>query len=120
MNQLRGVSHLCLKFGRAVDRRTFEKVVGAAGGVLGGREGGGGDGSSSTTRIQDEGEWVGLRSLEVGFHDCSSKHSRRDEVSFFLFFCVFPFKLTFFSFFFSRLSIKLYKFHYLDINHCDL
>ena len=91
MNQLRGVSHLCLKFGRAVDRRTFEKVVGAAGGVLGGREGGGGgDGSaaaagssSSTTRIQDGGEWVGLRSLEVGFHDCSSKHSRRDEVSFF-------------------------------------
>ena len=95
MNQLRGVSHLCLKFGRAVDRRTFEKVVGAAGGVLGGREGGGGgDGSavaagssSSTTRIQDGGEWVGLRSLEVGFHDCSSKHSRRDEVSFFSF-CV--------------------------------
>ena len=90
MNQLRGVSHLCLKFGRAVDRRTFEKVVGAAGGVLGGREGGGGDGSTtatSTTRIQDGGEWVGLRSLEVGFHDCSSKHSRRDEVSFFSF-CV--------------------------------
>ena len=89
MNQLRGVSHLCLKFGRAVDRRTFEKVVGAAGGVLGGREGGG-DGSTtatSTTRIQDGGEWVGLRSLEVGFHDCSSKHSRRDEVSFFSF-CV--------------------------------
>ena len=89
MNQLRGVSHLCLKFGRAVDRRTFEKVVGAAGGVLGGREGGGGDGSTtatSTTRIQDGGEWVGLLSLEVGFHDCSSKHSRRDEVSF-LFLC---------------------------------
>ena len=78
MNQLRGVSHLCLKFGRAVDRRTFEKVVGAAGGVLGGAEG-------EDTRTED-GEWIGLRSLEVGFHDSSSKHSRRDEVSFIWFF----------------------------------
>ena len=73
MNQLRGISHLCLKFGRAVDRRTFEKVVGAAGGVLGGREGEGGT---------QAGRWVGLSSLEVGFHDSSSKHSRRDEVRF--------------------------------------
>jgi hypothetical protein len=72
MNQLRGISHLCLKFGRVVDRRTFEKVVGAAGGVLGGTEGEG--------RTQ-AGGWIGLRSLEVGFHESSSKHSRRDEVS---------------------------------------
>lgn len=64
---------MCLKFGRAVDRRTFEKVVGAAGGVLGGREAEGGT---------QAGGWVGLRSLEVGFHDSSSKHSRRDEVRF--------------------------------------
>ena len=77
MTQLRGISHLCLKFGSAVDRRTFEKVVGAAGGVLGGREGEG--------RTQ-AGGWIGLRSLEVGFHDSSSKHSRRDEVSSILFF----------------------------------
>jgi hypothetical protein len=69
---------LCLKFGKAVDRRTFEKVVGAAGGVLGGREGEG-------TKTQD-GECIGLRSLEVGFHNSTSKHSRRDEVSFHLFF----------------------------------
>ena len=74
MNQLRGISHLCLKFGRAVDRRTFEKVVGAAGRVLGGDEGDEG-------ATQAEG-WIGLRSLEVGFHDSSSKHSRRDEVRF--------------------------------------
>ena len=67
---------MCLKFGRTVDRRTFEKVVGAAGGVLGGREGEG--------RTQ-AGGWIGLRSLEVGFHDSSSKHSRRDEVSFIVF-----------------------------------
>ena len=81
MNQLRGIENLSLKFGRGVDRRTFEKVVGAAGGVLGGREvvGGGGEGATTGSGIQD-GEWIGLRELEVGFHDCSSKHSRRDEV----------------------------------------
>ena len=85
MNQLRGIENLSLKFGRGVDRRTFEKVVGAAGGVLGGREvvvGGDGvsvGGSGSGSGRQD-GEWIGLRELEVGFHDCSSKHSRRDEV----------------------------------------
>ncbi|KAF8803975.1 hypothetical protein BYT27DRAFT_6704063 [Phlegmacium glaucopus] len=73
MSSLRGISHLCLRFGRVVDRRTFEKVVGAAGGVLGGGEGGteGGRGK--------DGEWIGLRSLEVGFQDSSAKRSRRDE-----------------------------------------
>jgi len=70
MNPLRGISHLCLKFGREVDRRTFEKVVGTAGGVLGGK------GVDGGTQV---GGWIGLRSLEVGFHDSSSKQSRRDE-----------------------------------------
>lgn len=68
-----------------VDRRTFEKVVGTAGGVLGGGEGEGGT---------EAGEWIGLRSLEVGFHHSSSKQSRRDEVRFlslpFLSFHFFP------------------------------
>ena len=89
MNQLRGISHLCLKFGRAVDRRTFEKVVGAAGGVLGGMEGEG------VTGTQD-GDWIGLRSLELGFHDSSSKHSRRDEVSFIVIFSCYFFLCHFF------------------------
>ena len=62
---------MCLKFGNAVDRRTFEKVVGATGGILGGVEGG-----------PEAGEWAGLRSLELGFHDRSAKRSRRDEVRF--------------------------------------
>ena len=77
MSPLRGISHLCLKFGRAVDRRTFEKVVGAAGGVLGGREG------EEGTR---DGGWIGLRSLEIGFQDSSPNQSRRDEVCFVFFF----------------------------------
>lgn len=72
MSPLRGISHLCLKFGSAVDRRTFEKVVGAAGGVLGGGEG---EGS-----FQDG--WAGLHSLELGFWESSPKQSRRDEVRF--------------------------------------
>ena len=86
MNQLRGISHLCLKFGRAVDRRTFEKVVGAAGGVLGGGEG---EGKTQA------GGWIGLRSLEVGFHDSSSKHSRRDEVSLSVFLVSLPLLTSF-------------------------
>ena len=78
---------MCLKFGNAVDRRTFEKVVGAAGGILGGREGEG---------ITQARGWIGLRSLEVGFHDNSSKQSRGDEVSFIVSFpiCFFPHVFT--------------------------
>lgn len=108
---------MCLKFSSAVDRRTFEKVVGAAGGVLGGREGEG----------RTQAGWNGLRSLEVGFHDNSSKHSRRDEVSFFNVF-FFPFVFFFIPnlsllnvvFFFHRPFTKLYKFRYRDINRYDL
>lgn len=77
---------MCLKFGRAVDRRTFEKVVGAAGGVLGGGEG---EGKTQA------GGWIGLRSLEVGFHDSSSKHSRRDEVSLSVFLVSLPLLTSF-------------------------
>ena len=36
--------------------------------------------------------WIGLRSLEVGFHDNSSKHSQGDEVSF-----IVSFPICFFS-----------------------
>ena len=121
MSSLRGILHLCLRFGREVDRRTFEKVVGAAGGVLGGGEGG-----TEGERVK-EGEWIGLRSLEVGFQDSSAKRSRRDEVRFI---CRFSSSIPTLSIFLypnltttppvdiiSRPSTKLYKFHYRDINH---
>ena len=129
MNPLRGISHLCLKFGRAVDRRTFEKVVGTAGGVLGGGEGEGG---------AQAGGWIGLRSLEVGFHDSSSQHSRRDEVRVQCLFPFYPICVFILSIFFNvftqfqpppyfsltdvifRRSTRLYKFPYRDINRCDL
>ena len=62
--------------------------MGTAGGVLGGSDGEG-------TRTQTEG-WIGLRSLEVGFHDSSSKHSRRDEVRFHCYFFLLFFSLPFF------------------------
>lgn len=119
MSPLRGISHLCLKFGNAVDRRTFEKVVGATGGALGGVEGG-----------TEAGEWTGLRSLELGFHDRSAKRSRRDEVRFdislslFVHEFVLPFSYIILFFFLVdviyRPSTKLYKSHYRDTRHCDL
>ncbi|KAF8966103.1 hypothetical protein BDZ97DRAFT_1917800 [Flammula alnicola] len=81
MNSLRGITHLALRFSQTVDRRTFEKVLGAAGASLG----------SPSKELVDEfpsvlsaknihdPEWLGLRSLEIIFQEGSGVHPVRDE-----------------------------------------
>ncbi|KAF9483675.1 hypothetical protein BDN70DRAFT_873521 [Pholiota conissans] len=81
MNALRGhITHLALRFSETVDRRTFEKMLGAAGASLG-------------TRMKDDSDpfmvhppilakerkWDGLRELDVGFETRGSIHLGRDE-----------------------------------------
>lgn len=78
MTKLVGVTrHLGLYFGESVDRRSIEKVLGAAGSSLGGervrendgeKEGKEKEGLGKGTRYKfGEGEWRGLIELDVGF-----------------------------------------------------
>ncbi|KAF8147392.1 hypothetical protein B0H34DRAFT_739403 [Crassisporium funariophilum] len=101
MSSLRGIDHLSLKFSENVDRRTFEKVIGAAGASLGlsacASSSNAFDVFGPTTtsksktktrtdteteqepRPESEAAWFGLRSLEVAFHTSASLQSGRDE-----------------------------------------
>ncbi|KAF9444398.1 hypothetical protein P691DRAFT_763431 [Macrolepiota fuliginosa MF-IS2] len=77
VNRLVGVTRsLGLRFGETVDRRTVEKVLGAAGSALGGSRSGvdggglkreGKEGALGKGYKFGEGEWKGLIQLEIGF-----------------------------------------------------
>ena len=72
MLSLRGITRLVLRFSDNVDRRSFEKMLGAAGASLG--SAGKGD------PFLDKKASAGLCSLEVSFPGLAMEHSGRDEV----------------------------------------
>ncbi len=102
MSSLRGITHLGLVFSANVDRRSFEKVIGAAGASLGSF----GDENSDDPFIivqSPTGPRGGLRILEITFQT-SQGQPGRDEVRLFL---ISPFaQLHSFHFFFSQAVYK--------------
>ncbi|PPQ65053.1 hypothetical protein CVT26_015749 [Gymnopilus dilepis] len=76
MNSLRGISHLALNFSDNVDKRSIEKVLGAAGAALGAFSKPAPDEALEGGRQPAEVEWLGLRALEVSF---SRHNSGREE-----------------------------------------
>lgn len=83
MNALHGVTHLSLRFSETVDKRSFEKVLGAAGASLGRptQSKSVADDSADGLKNSHCPEWDGLQSLEVAFHTGPGAHPGRDEVS---------------------------------------
>jgi len=85
MNSLRGISHLTLRFTDNVDKRTFEKVLGAVGASLGDPSRNVSDDPSlSVDNPSNKNyltEWLGLQSLEVCFiSPPGKKENNEDEV----------------------------------------
>ncbi|KAJ3496705.1 hypothetical protein NLJ89_g10447 [Agrocybe chaxingu] len=83
MSSLRGINRLSLRFSDSVDRRSFEKVIGAAGAALG---------CPSKDALDDpfaepKGPSGGLHALEISFQAPAAAKSGRDEVCFM--FCTF-------------------------------
>ena len=82
MSSLRGITHLGLVFSANVDRRSFEKVIGAAGASLGSS---GDENSDDPFIVQSPtGPRGGLRTLEITFQ-ASQGQPGRNEVRFFFF-----------------------------------
>jgi len=89
MGSFLGISHLALRFGEDVDRRSYEKVLGAAGAALGAPAKEALDTSADDDPFLDTKysktvatgeEWQGLRSLEVTFSVESASTQGRNEV----------------------------------------
>ncbi|CAA7266730.1 unnamed protein product [Cyclocybe aegerita] len=75
MSSLRGINRLSLRFSDSVDRRSFEKVIGAAGAALG---------CPSKDALDDpfsepKGPLGGLQALEISFPAPATAKSGRDE-----------------------------------------
>jgi hypothetical protein len=92
MGALRGhTTHLALRFSEIVDRRTFEKMLGAVGASLGPSMKAGAPGNAedpflaaptvAANRDPSDRQWDGLRELDIGFETRGNIHPGRDEVS---------------------------------------
>jgi len=88
MGSFHGIHHLALRFGENVDRRSYEKVLGAVGASLGapGKDIDANDDDpfldAKSKKVTPKEEWQGLRSLEVSFCVQSAlARVGRDEVS---------------------------------------
>ena len=87
MASFHGIHHLALRFGESVDRRSYEKVLGAVGAALGAPSKAANDDDdpfldAMPQRVMAREEWQGLRSLEVSFCvESALAHVGRDEVS---------------------------------------
>ncbi|KAF8197073.1 hypothetical protein BJ912DRAFT_954696 [Pholiota molesta] len=75
MGALRGhTTHLALRFSEIVDRRTFEKMLGAVGASLGPTTP-----TVVANRDPSDRQWDGLRELDIGFETRGNIHPGRDE-----------------------------------------
>ena len=87
MASFHGIHHLALRFGENVDRRSYEKVLGAVGAALGAPSKAANDDDdpfldAMPQKVTAREEWQGLRSLEVSFCvESALAHVGRDEVS---------------------------------------
>jgi hypothetical protein len=88
MGSFHGIHHLALRFGENVDRRSYEKVLGAVGAALGApwKDADANDDDPfldvMAQKVTAREEWQGLRSLEVSFRvDSAVARVGRDEVS---------------------------------------
>ncbi|KDR72863.1 hypothetical protein GALMADRAFT_252173 [Galerina marginata CBS 339.88] len=81
MSALRGVTHLALRFSENVDRRSFEKVLGAAGAALGAPCKNAADDPFVDAQNPAEVGWRGLQSLEISFNTITQATAQpvRDE-----------------------------------------
>ncbi|KIM44235.1 hypothetical protein M413DRAFT_377484 [Hebeloma cylindrosporum] len=84
MGSFHGIHHLALRFGEEVDRRSYEKVLGAVGAALGapGKDADANDDDDPfPDALSQKEEWQGLRSLEVSFCvESAVARVGRDEV----------------------------------------
>ena len=84
MASFHGIHHLALRFGENVDRRSYEKVLGAVGAALGAPSKAANDDpflDAMSQKVAAREEWQGLRSLEVSFCvESALAHVGRDEV----------------------------------------
>jgi hypothetical protein len=112
MSSLRGITHLGLVFSANVDRRSFEKVIGAAGASLGSF---GDENSDDPFIVQSPtGPRGGLRTLDITFQ-ASQGQPGRNEVRLFSSNNLPPFIEDLSSF---RLSTKAYKLPYPVTTPC--